>query len=148
VAAAWPDEDVFCTLGVTNLQSFAVPDSAKVLVVCCENDSGQGARGIATEVQSAVAALRKRCREVVCVWPPPADKDFNDVHQRTPGREGAALIRQHMELEMERRLARSTPSAKRTLGRVVDLSAEDDAVDVEHSVRRPRLTDSAGSGSQ
>jgi hypothetical protein len=105
---------VYATLGASTLADFVVRDPACTVVVCRENDKAETRDALARGVQNALARLRTRAAEVVCVWPPSDVKDFNDVHQRTPGAAGTAEIRQCIERQLQKMSAKWRESTSAT----------------------------------
>jgi hypothetical protein len=93
VAAAWPESAVYATLGASTLADFVVPATARALVVCRENDKPETKAALTRSIHAALSRLRARIAHVVCVSPPAGMKDFNDMHQHTPGAAGTAEIR-------------------------------------------------------
>lgn len=100
VACAWPDSAVYATLGASTLGDFLVRDPLCVLVVCRENDKPDTRDALERSIHAALGRLRTRAAEVVCVWPPSDVKDFNDVHQRSPGATGTAEIRDCIQRQL------------------------------------------------
>lgn len=91
VALAFPGEPVYAALGATFMRGFGGV-SADEVVICRENDTD--AKGhIAIEMRRARAVLATRFARVREVWPPAGYGDFNDIHQRSPGAAGSAVIR-------------------------------------------------------
>lgn len=95
VALAFPGEPVYAALGVTFMRGFGGVDADEV-VICRENDA-DAKHHIAAEIRRARAVLGTRFARVREVWPPAGYGDFNDVHQRSPGAAGSAVIRAAIE---------------------------------------------------
>lgn len=92
---AFPSTHVFSSAGVMNWARFdyteALPE-AKLVVLCCDNDTGAGAQATTRAVAKAKQELANRGYDVREARPLPEYGDFNDVYRAMPGQMGTTAV--------------------------------------------------------